>query len=260
MNKEIRTTESMQDDWKRVLEIRSRGPWLATATGGGWSLFEPSPEDVRFEDICAGLARTCRWAGQIRLDVDFFSTAEHSTEMTRYAIRNNIAKTREDALAILFHDGSEAPLVDMMTPAKRELPGWEKFEGPAQKAVDLAFDLTPDTVTIPKAVIKEIDTRIRIDERLRLIAQPARSIQMGALDVWEDAPDAEPLGLDLRCLNPREAMTDFAECFIEVMENLPRTGSGRDLAAEQAERCISVFLPDHGPLKLPSLHSIDLDF
>lgn len=63
------------------------GAWLATASGGMWSIEDPREDQVHLRDIAAGLSRTCRYGGQISEGAEFYSVAEHSVIMTSWAFR-----------------------------------------------------------------------------------------------------------------------------------------------------------------------------
>ena len=233
--------EMDEDATRSVAEIRARGPWLATASGRAWSINDPRPEDVRIEDIIGGLGRTCRWSGQLHEDVEFYSVAEHSTVMTVYAVEHGIARTREDALMVLMHDALESPYFDAPTPVKDEIPGIRAFEARGETAIQTAFGCTPENLSITKAEIKSLDKRIRLDERMRMIADPARHFSLE--DGWETDPGLEPLGVKLRCMTPFAAMQDFGETFLWVIETLPRVAAGPDPVLEQALRIAPKYLP-----------------
>jgi 5'-deoxynucleotidase YfbR-like HD superfamily hydrolase len=233
--------EGAEQARKQVAEIRSRGPWLATSSGRAWSIRDPRPEDVRIEDIIGGLGRTCRWSGQLHEDVEFYSVAEHSTVMTVYAVETGIARTREDALMVLIHDGLEAPYFDAATPVKDEIPGIRQFEHRGEAAIQAAFDCVPENLSITKAQIKELDKRIRIDERQQIIADPAKEFSLE--DSWDNDPGLEPLGVRLKCMTPFAAMQDFAETFLWVIETLPRVATGPDHVLDQAQRIAPKYLP-----------------
>ena len=197
--------------------VLERGPWVATASGGFWSLLEPHPQDVSIRDIAAGLSRTCRYAGQIRDEVDFFAVTEHSVLMLEWLEEQGIIEHCEDALKVLLHDGSEGYLVDMASPLKALLPEFRKIEDRTQTAIDMAFGL--HAARLSKEIIKSIDVRIRMDEREALINEPALSEQKRV--VWEHTPEMEGLGVEIRGLSPREARETFLRAFVRVCENLP---------------------------------------
>ena len=202
-----------------LLPVHERGPWLATASGGFWSIEDPHPEDVCLDDIIIGLSRVCRYAGQINPLLEFYSVAEHSVLMTEWAIENGKVRTRADALKILFHDASEAYFGDMPTPLKALVPQFKALETHAQTVIENALGLSACTDLITKAEIKSIDTRIRLDERALVIQEPAFSIGMS--EIWKDDPELKPLGVQLECLTPREAVDRFMDLLERVNEIFP---------------------------------------
>ncbi|MBW3243670.1 hypothetical protein KUV57_13440 [Epibacterium sp. DP7N7-1] len=213
----LHTTDPFLDPTS--LPVADRGPWLATSSGGMWSIHHPATRDVDIRDIAAGLSRNCRYNGQLVEECDFLSVSEHSTLMAEWAVRNGLARSREDALAVLLHDASEAFFGDMVTPVKNLIPDFKKIENLAQSVIIEAFGIGPENVVIRKEMIKLIDTRIRIDERDFGIAEPARTA--GKEVIWADDPSLGSLGVQIRGLNPREARKDFLETFLWCIETLP---------------------------------------
>lgn len=207
------------DPFDQVPPASERGPWIATSLGGAWSIENPRPEDASIIDISAGLSRCCRYSGQIASDVDFLAVSEHSGVMMHFAVDNGIAKCREDALAFLLHDGSEAFFGDMITPLKKLIPEFKLLEDRCQNAINMAFGTTPDMLTISYAEIKAIDERIRIDERMAVINDPARTIALS--NVLTRNPDLKPLNREIRGLSPREARIEFLEDFLWACDLTP---------------------------------------
>jgi len=220
--------------------VVDRGPWLATSTGGMWSILSPHPDDVDIRNIAAGLSRECRYAGQLKDDADFLAVAEHSAIMAVYAVETGIAKTLEDALAILLHDASEAFFGDMPTPVKALLPDFRLIEDHAQNVIMMGFGLVPGNVGITKAGIKSLDSRICIDERAVGLEDPARTIGLNA--IWERDPEAKGLERKVRCLSSREARVDFLETFVWLCETLPSSTPAADLIAVQLEHAVSALV------------------
>lgn len=220
--------------WPDATPIPDRGAWLATATGGFWSIENPHPADVDAATIFVGLARVCRYAGQIDPDREFFSVAEHSTLMARWAIDNGVVTHREDALAILLHDAAEAFFGDMPTPMKALLPGYKEMEERSQAVIMEAFGLADGTVEITKARIKELDIRVRLDERLALIREPALSEGIGLLWMGDD-DSHRPLGVHVRGLWPRKAREDILELFDRIVTRMPSRNPDCPKLARQIE-------------------------
>lgn len=117
------------------LPVSERGAWLATSTGGMWSIEHPATRDVDIRDVAAGLSRNCRYNGQITEDCDFLSVAEHSTAMTKWAVAEGAVTTAEAALMVLLHDASEAYFGDMVTPLKNMIPDFRGIEDRAQAVI-----------------------------------------------------------------------------------------------------------------------------
>lgn len=195
------------------------GSWLATSSGGMWSIDAPDARDVHLVDLAVGLSRTCRYNGQIREDADFYSVSEHSVLMTGWAWENGFIATRSEALAFLFHDASEAFLGDVATPLKAMLPGFREIEDRSQAVIMEALGVSGDVATRLQTDIKRVDTRIRLDERAALILEPAMSAGREAL--WRLEPDLEPLGVCPEGLSPPEAFAAFGSTCLWALSDLP---------------------------------------
>lgn len=85
------------------------------------------------EDIAAGLANTCRFAGQLRPE-SFYSVAQHSV-LVSYLVRPELAYQG------LMHDAPEAVLHDIASPLKRLLPDYRKIEDEVSFYVRVAYGL-----------------------------------------------------------------------------------------------------------------------
>lgn len=202
-----------------VLPVIERGPWIATASGKMWSIEHPHPADVLLDDLAWGAARQCRYGGQIRTDLEIYAVTEHQTKMTWWAIREGRAETLEQGLAILLHDASEGIYGDMVTPLKLLLPEFRVKEDQAQAVITTAFGLSPENTAMSKAELKEIDIRIRIDERLQVIQDPARQIGLSAsLGASDDG--LKPLGVRIAAELPSVSRRHYLECFCWCVENL----------------------------------------
>jgi len=92
---------------------------MQTYTGVEFYPFDPRVEDIRIEDIAHSLALQCRFAGHCRTH---YSVAEHSVRASRLPYMQ-LYETRgfnETPLAVLLHDATEAYLVDLPRPVKRD--------------------------------------------------------------------------------------------------------------------------------------------
>lgn len=171
------------------------GDWAQTASGRAFYPFDPRPEDIHIEDIAAGLSRQCRYAGQLRDDVEHYSVAEHSVCLARYFYAR-----REIDLArwALMHDAAEAYISDIIRPVKRSIPAYFTIEAGIMLAVCRRYGLDPQE---PDQV-KDADGRIIHDERLVVMAPPPQP--------WRAN---EPLGAIILCYSARMARSAFMHWF-----------------------------------------------
>jgi hypothetical protein len=153
------------------------GGFVETATGGRFYPFDPSPDDVRLEDVAAGLAHTCRFGGHCR---EFYSVAQHSLH-----VASELADRGPRLQAYgLLHDAGEAYLGDLPRPVKAEFPAFEAAEERILSAVWTAVDLPPPTDD-EWAAVMAADDRLLAYEAGELLADGS----------WADDPS--DLGYDL---------------------------------------------------------------
>jgi uncharacterized protein len=157
-------------------------PWGETFNGSQYNYLNPDESTISIGDIARSLTYQCRYTGHTKR---FYSIAEHSIHMAL------IADT-DIAYLALCHDAHEAYCGDVSSPMKaamRILAGgasnFDMIEHLARRTVDrvLETDLlwTPDR----QARVKELDTRICLDERAAL--------KMETDNDW--GIDLEPLGI-----------------------------------------------------------------
>lgn len=110
---------------------------ILTSTGKWFDILKPDPSLIDLHDIAGALSKLCRFGGHCQ---QFYSVAEHSilaAEMMRKRYGNNPALIRW----ALLHDASEAYVVDIPRPAKRQLTEYMKIEDAIQRAAAERFDL-----------------------------------------------------------------------------------------------------------------------
>lgn len=90
---------------------------IRTFTGKYIDVFNPDPEMICIEDIAHALAQTPRFGGHLK---HFYSVAHHSMHCSELV--------RNDKLAALLHDASEAYLTDMPRPIKSQMPQYKEIE------------------------------------------------------------------------------------------------------------------------------------
>lgn len=161
--------------------------WIMTSTGQRlWVLEGGGP--VAIEDVAAGLAKACRFAGQCR---GFYSVAQHSV------LASWEAEPR-DALRALLHDASEAFLGDLPTPVKKHLQDYRLAEQALQHRIYHEFGVDPGDWEAWERV-REVDLRLFATEARDLmppwdgwseVAEPyAWRIEPGGLWSWQDAQE-----------------------------------------------------------------------
>lgn len=120
-----------------------------------------SAKDICIEDIAHHLTKICRYGGALDLGVHY-SVAYHSLRLYHYL------KTHEYSVALqraaLMHDASEAYLGDIVTGLKSHLPDYKNLEKKVQSLINEKYliELEPHQ----EDILKELDTRIRLDEAL----------------------------------------------------------------------------------------------
>lgn len=89
---------------------------INTRSGHKLNIENPNPDDILLEDIAHALTFICRGAGQTNF---FFPVARHCVYCAEEAEKRGY--TNEVVLACLLHDASEAFMVDVPRPIKRNL-------------------------------------------------------------------------------------------------------------------------------------------
>lgn len=171
-----------------------RGDWIQTYSGRAFYPLAPYPQDVCIEDIAHALSQLCRFGGHCRR---FYSVAEHSVLLSRAVVPGF-------QMWALLHDASEAYVVDVPRPIKKQLPAYVEAERRVMAAICARFDLDPQE---PWAV-KNADTRILADEAQQLMAPPPMP--------WSG--ECNPLGVTLEFMSPEEAKRAFLERFETLMQ------------------------------------------
>lgn len=102
---------------------------IRTFTGNYIDISNIEPDKFRIEDIAHSLSQQCRFAGHLP---KFYSVAQHSVMCARRASKDNM-------LAALLHDASEAYLLDIPKPFKNMLPDYMLLEENLMQALANKF-------------------------------------------------------------------------------------------------------------------------
>lgn len=108
---------------------------IRTFTGKNIDVFNPDPEMICIEDIAHALAQTPRFGGHLPY---FYSVAHHSVTCAN-KFKALYGNKKEDILAALMHDASEAYLTDIPRPIKKKLPEYKKIEDVLMKVISEKF-------------------------------------------------------------------------------------------------------------------------
>ncbi len=122
------------------------------------NVLNPEPKNIVIEDIAHALSNMPRFGGQLNRH---HSVAQHSVMAAKMA-------KKEDKLAALMHDASEAYLLDMPTPIKNHLPHYKWYENNLMLTIaekfGFEYPLNSDLKKIDKdLLILEWDNMVDID-------------------------------------------------------------------------------------------------
>lgn len=106
---------------------RNADQYIRTFSGRKFWPLDPRPEDVCIEDIAHALSNNCRWGGHAHR---FYSVAQHSLFVAHWL----------PTLEALMHDASEAYILDMPRPIKRQMPEYSAIEDNLMKCIAERFD------------------------------------------------------------------------------------------------------------------------
>lgn len=175
-----------------VVDSWTRGDWMQTFSGQRFYPLDPRPDEIDPRDIAHALSLLCRYGGHVDR---FYSVAEHCVLMSE-------AVSAEHALAALLHDATEAYVVDVPRPLKRQLPGYREIEDRVWYVIALRFRID---LELPTAV-KEADSRILLTERDALMPRH---------DEW-GVDGLEPLPVAITGWSPEEAERRYAARLTEL--------------------------------------------
>lgn len=188
-----------------------RGDWIQTFTGRRFYPFSPMAEDVAIEDIAHSLAMQCRFTGHTSV---FYSVAEHSVHVATVAASlAGVSGSRLVMLAGLLHDASEAYLIDVARPVKRD-PRMASYRD-AERAITLriryAFGLPQEDLW----QVEEADKILLGVEALDLMPEHE------CWDRWIERARPYLATVDLQYWPPAEAKRQFLALFDAI-----RAGGG----------------------------------
>lgn len=183
----------------------TRGDWMQTFTGRRFYPLDPRSDEIDPADIAHALSLLCRYGGHVDR---FYSVAEHCVLMSEWVGQ----QSPEHALAALLHDATEAYVVDVPRPLKRQLPEYRAIEDAVWFAVASRFGVDPE---LPP-VVHEADDRILLSERNALMPRAER---------WQQDGVMEPLPVVIYGWEPYKAERRYADRLAAL---LPSHSPNRD--------------------------------
>lgn len=187
--------------------------WMQTYTGKKFQFERADMNDFVPEDIAHSLAMQPRYQGHC---LEFYSIAEHCCLLHDFCIDRGFPL--EVAHWALLHDAPEAYIGDQNNPLKvylRKRDGktptnYDLLDGHLMALIAIRFGL--QGVKAPP-IIKEIDNRIRQDERSNM--SECR---------WDDNP--APLGVKLHLWDWKTAKVEFLRRLLNLMASAPNYATG----------------------------------
>ncbi len=145
------------------------GRLIRTYSGIYFDVFDPNPDHINIEDIAHSLSLLCRFAGHIR---SFHSVAEHSLWVAHKVSPQN-------ALSALLHDASEAYLIDLPSPIKKEMPQYLEIENNLMQVISeklgFQYPFPEDIKFADKAALEyEWENKVLKDSHISLTPQEAK--------------------------------------------------------------------------------------
>lgn len=198
----------MKDDSKK-------DAWIQTFCGIKFNIFEPKAENILIQDIAHALSNISRFGGHCR---EFTSVAQHCVLVSRL-IDNPGLPEKDQAklkLAGLLHDATEAYLIDLPSPIKRQMPKYIEIEDNLHSLVANKFGLTMDDFR----AIKEYD-------KIALVME-ARALMAPFHDDWEldescmgnvvSCSEAYP-NFYKQCWSPKQAEQIYLNTFTRLWQD-----------------------------------------
>lgn len=170
--------------------------WIRTFTGKRFYPLKPTIEDIDIVDIAHALSNQCRFSGHAAWH---YGVGQHSVYVSQVVRRLGGSST--DIMWGLLHDASEAYLVDLPTPVKRQVVGYNDAEKQVMKIVANYFGL-PEKMP---EVVKMADEIMLSTEARDLMGNPTD---------WNLR--VLPAEFNIVEMSPRQAMKDFIYNFASI--------------------------------------------
>ncbi len=146
----------------RVIETyQVEDGWIETNSGRQFHFKGTiDPKEIYVGDVAHALSLLCRYNGHTKR---FYSVAEHSVLIARHL--KTLGYDDRTALTGLFHETAETYIGDMARPIKVTMTPFTELENRIEIAAAQRFG----TIFPFPSIIKELDTRILVDERAQVM-------------------------------------------------------------------------------------------
>jgi hypothetical protein len=176
-------------------------PWIQTHSGRQWFILNPHPSNVHLPDVVWAMSHLCRFTGHTR---HFYSVLQHSVYVAR--LLRSMGAPPNVVLHGAFHDASEGYLVDVPSPLKAVLPGYQDMEQRTQEAIIRHMGLGP-LLPEEKDMVHQAD--------MTMLATEKRDLMAPCVAAWQ--PIAEPpMVARIEPLMPAGARHAFVRLMIDL--------------------------------------------
>lgn len=145
------------------------GDWCWTHMNKQFYPLDPRPEDVDVRDIFWALSHQCRFGGHTS---EFYSVLEHSILVGGLAALPEVnGHVTDPAVTMmlyflgLFHDATEAYLVDLPRPVKLSMPQYKEAENRLAGVIGESLGLGKNLMDLPPAVKLADNLALAIEAR-----------------------------------------------------------------------------------------------
>jgi len=180
--------------------------YFITNSGVKIDLTNITMNQIKIEDIAHHLTRICRYGGALDFDTHY-SVAQHCILLHYYAVSNGLSQ--EVQKNILMHDAAEAYLGDIVSGLKHLLPDYKIIERKIENLICRKYGLDKDVET--ENIIKELDTRITLDEANKFFPQYLKEFQ-------DQLPCLKPL--KIKIYSDTNLMYVTKATFLQLCDNL----------------------------------------
>lgn len=182
--------------------------WMQTYTGGKFHVVDMEKTVFDMEDIAHGLANLCRFGGHTRV---FYSVAQHSIMVADIVAAKGGTPMQE--LWALMHDSTEAYMIDIPTPLKATLSGYEEREDRLMRLIAKGLDFPShgESTLLPKIV--------KYADRVALVTE-ARQLTHGTSEWAESYNSVESHPVSIVALPPGDAKPAFLARYYDILRRM----------------------------------------